>query len=81
MLVALTGATGFVGQYLVQELPQRGHRIRVLLRRPAALPSNVTTALIGDLRQPQNLAAALEGVDAVIHCAGIAHTSGVPEND
>jgi UDP-glucose 4-epimerase len=45
------------------------------------MPSNVTTALIGDLRQSQNLAAALEGAHAVIHCAGIAHTSGVPEED
>jgi len=81
MLVALTGATGFIGQYLVRELPKRAHRVRALLRRPAAMPSNITTAMIGDLRQPQNLAAALEGVDAVIHCAGIAHTSGVPEED
>jgi UDP-glucose 4-epimerase len=45
------------------------------------MPSNVATALIGDLRQPQNLSTALEGVDAVIHCAGIAHTSGVLEED
>ncbi len=81
MLVALTGATGFIGQYLVRELPQRGHRVRVLLRRPAAMSSNVATTVIGDLRQPQNMAAALEGVDAVVHCAGIAHTSGVPEED
>jgi nucleoside-diphosphate-sugar epimerase len=81
MLVALTGGTGFIGQYLVRELPKRAHRVRVLLRRPAAMPSNVTTAMIGDLRHPQDLAAALEGADAVIHCAGIAHTSGVPEED
>src|SRR3984957_18012149 len=81
MLVALTGATGFVGQFLFRKFPPRGRRVRVLLRRPAAMPANVTTALIGDLRQPQNLAAALEGVDAGIHCAGIAHTSGVPEDD
>jgi nucleoside-diphosphate-sugar epimerase len=81
MLVALTGATGFVGQYLLRELPKRAHHVRVLLRRPAAMPSNISIAMIGDLRQPQNLAAALEGADAVIHCAGIAHTSGVPEED
>jgi nucleoside-diphosphate-sugar epimerase len=81
MLVALTGATGFIGQYLLRELPKRAHRVRALLRQPAAMPSNVTTAVIGDLRQPQSMATALEGVDAVIHCAGIAHTSGVPEAD
>jgi uncharacterized protein YbjT (DUF2867 family) len=34
MLLALTGATGFIGQYLLRELPKRGYRLRVLLRRP-----------------------------------------------
>ena len=34
-LVALTGATGFIGQYLLKELPKRGYRVRVLLRRPS----------------------------------------------
>ena len=82
MLIALTGATGFVGQYLLRELPKRGHRVRALLRRPIAMPSYITTATIGDLRHPQNMMTALEGVDAVIHSAGIAHaTSGVPEDD
>jgi len=38
--------------------------------------------VIGDLKRPQNMSAALEGVDAVIHSAGIAHgMSGVPEDD
>ena len=37
-LVALTGATGFIGQYLLKELPKRGYRLRVLLRRPTVLP-------------------------------------------
>ena len=35
-LIALTGATGFIGQYLLKELPKRGYRLRVLLRRDAA---------------------------------------------
>jgi len=33
MLLALTGATGFIGQQLLRELPKRGYRLRVLLRR------------------------------------------------
>ena len=82
MLVALIGATGFVGQYLLRELPKRGHSVRVLLRRPVAMPSLVSAALIDDLRHAQNMTAALEGVNAVIHAAGVAHaTSGVPEED
>jgi UDP-glucose 4-epimerase len=83
MLIALTGATGFIGQYLLAELPKRGHRVRVLLRRPTpAMQSHMTAAVIGDLRYPRNLAAALEGVDAIIHSAGVAHAaSGIPEDD
>jgi len=82
MLIALTGATGFIGQYLLQEMPRRGHRIRALLRRPASMPVDASSAVIGDLTRPQNMSAALEGVDAVVHSAGLAHAmSGVPEND
>ena len=33
-LIALTGATGFIGRHLLAELPKRGYRVRVLLRRP-----------------------------------------------
>jgi nucleoside-diphosphate-sugar epimerase len=82
MLLALTGATGFIGQYLLRELPKRGYRVRALLRRPAAVPAETANAVIGDLSKPQNLTAALEGVQAVIHSAGLAHAmSGVPEDD
>jgi len=82
MLLALTGATGFIGQYLLREMPKRGFRLRVLLRRPAALPEGVASAVIGDLARPRNMAAALEGVDAVIHSAGVAQAmSGIPEDD
>src|SRR5215475_13107334 len=82
MLLALTGATGFIGQYLLQEMPKRGHRVRALLRRPASMPVQTSSAVIGDLTMPQNMSAALEGVDAVVHSAGLAHAmSGVPEND
>lgn len=82
MLLALTGATGFIGQYLLRQLPQRGYRLRVLMRRPTPVALPATSAMIGDLAQPRNMAAALEGVDAVIHSAGLAHRmSGRPEDD
>jgi nucleoside-diphosphate-sugar epimerase len=82
MLLALTGSTGFIGQHLLRELPRRGYRLRVLLRRPTALPTNTASAVIGDIARPQNMAAALQDVDAVIHSAGLAQgMSGVPEDD
>jgi nucleoside-diphosphate-sugar epimerase len=82
MLLALTGATGFIGQYLVRDLPKRGYRVRVLLRHPVSLPMRCASAVIGDIARPRNMSAALEGVDAVIHSAGFTHgMSGIPEDD
>jgi nucleoside-diphosphate-sugar epimerase len=82
MLIALTGATGFIGQFLLRDLPKRGHRVRVLLRRPSSAPMPAASAVIGDLRRPQNLSAALEAADAVIHSAGFTYgMTGVPEDD
>jgi UDP-glucose 4-epimerase len=81
-LIALTGSTGFIGQYLLNELPKRGYRIRVLLRRPSEVPAGAASAVIGDIASPQNMAAALRDVDMVIHSAGLAHAmSGRPEDD
>jgi len=81
-VIALTGATGFIGQHLLHELPKRGYRLRVLLRRPTAVPLESASAVVGDLARPQNMTAALADVDAVIHSAGIAQTmSGIPQDD
>ena len=81
-LIALTGATGFIGRHLLEELPRRGYRIRVLLRRPAEVPPGASGAVIGDIASPRNMAAALRDVDAVVHSAALAHAmSGRPEDD
>jgi nucleoside-diphosphate-sugar epimerase len=81
-LIALTGATGFIGRRLLAELPRRGFRVRVLLRRPTEVALDCGSAVIGDLARPQNMAAALADVDAVIHSAGVAHAmSGIPADD
>lgn len=81
-LVALTGSTGFIGRHLLADLTARGYRVRVLLRRPGALPEGAASAVVGDLTRPINMAAALAGVEAVVHSAGLAHAmSGTPEDD
>ncbi len=82
-VVALTGATGFIGRHVLQSLTARGYRVRLLLRRPVeAMPDGASSAIVGDLTRPTNMAAALAGVDAVVHSAGLAHAmSGAPEDD
>jgi UDP-glucose 4-epimerase len=81
-VIALTGATGFIGRHLLKELPKRGYRIRVLLRRPAEVPPEASSAVVGDIAAPRNMAMALRDVDMVIHSAGLAQgMSGHPEDD
>ncbi len=82
-LIALTGATG-----LHRPPPAAGAAEARLPRAafccagPTTLPPEATGAVVGDLARPQNMSAALRGVDAVIHSAGVAHAmSGVPEDD
>ena len=81
-LVALTGATGFIGRHLLTGLTARGYRVRVLLRRPTALPEPCASVLIGDIAKPYNMSEALAEVDAVIHSAGIPRAmTGLPGDD
>jgi UDP-glucose 4-epimerase len=81
-LVALTGATGFIGRRLLRDLPARGYSVRALLRRPAEVPVDCASAVIGDIAKPHNMAAALEDVAVVIHLAGISPAAaGAPADD
>ncbi|MBM3644916.1 MAG: NAD-dependent epimerase/dehydratase family protein [Alphaproteobacteria bacterium] len=72
-LVAVTGATGFVGPHLVRALAARGYRLRLLVRRWSPLPSLAGIELelvLGDLEDRAALGALCAGADAVIHAAG-----------
>jgi UDP-glucose 4-epimerase len=81
-LVGLTGATGFIGRHLVRELPRRGYQVRVLLRRPSAEAMSAPSAVIANLADPKGMAAALAGVNAIVHSSAIgADVSGIPEDD
>lgn len=73
--VLVTGGTGFLGRHMVAALCRQGYRLRVLTRRPQAhlwleRYSNVEV-FEADLRNKQALKPALDGVDAVVHAAGL----------
>lgn len=71
MLVAVTGATGYVGRFVVAELLARGAEVRALTRPGSdrgGFPGPVAW-VEGDLRQPGALAALVAGSDAVVHAA------------
>ncbi len=72
-VVAVTGATGFIGQVVIQSLAAAGIRPRLLVRRypQGALPSRLPVEItLGDLSDEASLRRFLAGADAVIHLAG-----------
>lgn len=70
-VVALTGATGFIGGALCQPLAQAGWRIRALVRRASDIASASGIEWVrGDLDDVAALRRLVANVDAVIHCAG-----------
>jgi UDP-glucose 4-epimerase len=72
MRILITGATGKVGSRLAKRLAGQGHHIRALVRDPsraAALSGNQIELVGGDLLNPDSLVLAVQGVDAVVHCA------------
>ncbi|MBS0210719.1 MAG: NAD-dependent epimerase/dehydratase family protein [Planctomycetes bacterium] len=73
MLTLVTGATGFLGRYIVEQLVSRGDRVRGLMRRddPQLAALGVEQCL-GDVRDAHSVEQACAGVDLVFHTAAIA---------
>lgn len=69
-LIALTGATGFVGGHIMRGALKAGHRVRALTRRPVPEIENVEWVK-GDLANEQALSALFDRADAFIHTAGL----------
>ncbi len=73
-LVAVTGATGFVGPHLVSALARRGWSLRLLIRRWSpvpSLPGVEAEIVLGDLADEAALRRLVDGADTVIHAAGL----------
>lgn len=72
--VLLTGGTGFVGRHVARCLIERGHRLRALVRDPAAAGAltELGAELVGaDVTRDEKLDEATAGCDVVIHLVGI----------
>ena len=70
----LTGATGFIGQAIAARLLARGDRVRALVRDPARareLAAAGAELAVGDVSRPETLPAAVDGVELVVHVAGL----------
>lgn len=74
--VLVTGAGGFLGSTLVNELCKLGVAVRGVLREPkrsSLLPPEVET-IWSDIRDAQKMKQAVSGCDAVVHLAAKVHT-------
>ncbi len=76
--VALLGATGMVGDFLLREALARGYSVRALARTPAKLDefSGRITIVEGDARDPAVIAQLLRGSDVVISALGPVKADG-----
>ena len=73
--LAVTGATGFVGQAVLEAASRTGLSVRALARRvPDGPAPNGVDFVRGDLADRTALAALTRGADAVIHIAGLTRT-------
>jgi dihydroflavonol-4-reductase len=70
----VTGANGFIGSHLAEELVRRGWDVNCLVRRPSGLGwiETLQVRLIrGDCREMATLEPAVEGIDYIFHLAGV----------
>ncbi|MFT4256547.1 MAG: NAD(P)-dependent oxidoreductase [Pseudoxanthomonas sp.] len=73
MTILVTGGTGLVGTRLLPRLVKAGYDCRALVRSGKDVASGVTP-VEGDILDPASLAAAVAGVDAIVHLAGVLRT-------
>src|SRR5690349_10091686 len=72
MEVFLTGATGYIGSAVAEALQKAGHKVTGLARTPEKakqLEARGVRASLGDLREPETVAAPARAAEGVIHTA------------
>jgi predicted dehydrogenase/nucleoside-diphosphate-sugar epimerase len=71
--ILITGATGFIGCRVAELLRYReGYEVRALVHNPGSasrLARLSVEMVMGDLRSPSDMAQAVQGCDAIVHCA------------
>ncbi|PCJ89759.1 MAG: hypothetical protein COA57_00980 [Flavobacteriales bacterium] len=78
MNILVTGATGFLGKYIVRELLDNNHRVFALVRNKAKIPSGWEDIQIIEGSLTDNISGQIQEIDAVIHNA--AKTPGADFN-
>jgi nucleoside-diphosphate-sugar epimerase len=74
MEILITGGNGLLGRHLVRALQDRGDSVRVLVlpgEDASWLEERGVTVHLGDVRHAETLTAPMDGVEAVLHLAGM----------
>ncbi|GIG87949.1 NAD(P)-dependent oxidoreductase [Plantactinospora endophytica] len=64
--IAIFGAGGRAGRAVAIEAHHRGHHVTSVVRNPDKYP-DITTAVSGDVTEPESVASLVRGHDAVVH--------------
>lgn len=85
MRILLTGATGFLGNHLLQQLIEAGHQVTATLRHssdPRPMDGLDVSKVVVDLNEPSEISPLIGQHDAVIHAAAMIHLgwSKIPES-
>ena len=81
-LALVTGASGFVGSHIVDELLRRGARVRCLLRSTSSrrwLEGKPVEVVEGDVCRRDGLDQAVAGAEWIVHAAGLTHARSAAE--
>ena len=72
-VIAITGATGFIGGTLIKRLAAAGRQVQALIR-PGSIPKQPSDGALkwiqGDLEDVDSLGQLVHGADVIVHCAG-----------
>lgn len=82
MTSLVTGATGFIGRHLLAQLARDGQQVRALYRDEQKRRHYLVhgeEAVRGDACEPNVLRAAVNGADAIYHCAAAHSTCSAEE--
>ena len=72
MRMLVTGGGGFLGLYIVEQLLQHGHDVRVFCRGTYPALQQLRVEIVnGDLRNQHDVETACQGIDAVFHVAAV----------
>ena len=82
MLIAITGASGFIGSHLVKALSKK-YQLRLLVRNsniPNTTNKNLEIRVV-DFESARDIKHSLQGVDILYHLAGLLPNAKVPDSE